>query len=439
MSQYNVTDKQYRAALAEKMHRTVWFKSPVWSKLTGFAGVKDGDYDVASTAGTSGKNTLQPTGKVVEVFMDFQRTGGITMDIPVAYPLTGDGVSGDAQLLNNEEQRTIAYKTVAINQQRHGVLVRSSMMSEQILKKPETYRSLMKSAQSELTDWFGRWKDYNMYLGVLAGASRNLTKTVAEGGLGISAFSHPNFYIAGVGAASGTPLTTGYETSLATAIETLSAATTSVFNTAVIDAMCYYATIKRIPKIDIGGQKAYIIIISPSQMSQLRADSKWIAAQQSLKSDNPTLSGLVEGFYREAFIMVDAQVPTIYTNGTNSSKDISGSTVFDSTYSTAGGGTGYVQYGLKTFMATPVTTGKVKPAILLGASALACGYGDKLGFNSETFDYGEKKAEGAKMTVGIQRADVVDNDGYFGTANAFKENTSSLVCATYSPDTVSWT
>jgi hypothetical protein len=75
---------------------------------------------------------------------------------------------------------------------------------------------------------------------------------------------------------------------------------------------------------------------------------------------------------------------------------------------------------------------------LFGASAIACGYSDSLSFETETYDFKNKKDDAGVMVVGYSRADIMDEDGNYGEAGKFKENTSSLIIATYSPDNITW-
>lgn len=431
MPMYNLTDRQYRAVLSEDIHRTVWFRSPVWGPLTGFLGVEAGNYQPASISGMNDKTKLQPTGKVVEVRMDFETQSSITMDIPVLYPLTEQPRYGDAQLLQNEEQRKVLYKSTAVNQVRHGVVTQSTQMDFQALPRA-TRQALMKKAASELNDYLSRWKDYNYYLALLMGYSQNLFATKENKGLNITPYSHPNFFVANAAAISGTPFTDAYEANIISAINGLTDQASCYFSTAAIDAMCFYASQRRIPKYDVGGgEKAWIIAISTAQKNQLLNDSKWVAAQQSLKSINPTLTGIVEGRYREAYIIVDPTIPGIIPSN-------AGHTNVNPLVST-GSTRNLIQYGNANYMANPINTvTNYSVAILMGSSSIVAGNAKKITVREETFDYGEKQAEGASMIVGATRSDVIDNDGYFGTPDTFLENTSSLALVTLSPNTVKW-
>jgi hypothetical protein len=80
-----------------------------------------------------------------------------------------------------------------------------------------------------------------------------------------------------------------------------------------------------------------------------------------------------------------------------------------------------------------------KLAFLVGQSAIMCGMARSLTFASETWDYDNKKSEASATTVGYNRSDIYDNDELFSaTAGLFKECTSSLEIATFSPNSPTW-
>jgi hypothetical protein len=241
------------------------------------------------------------------------------------------------------------------------------------------------------------------------------------------------------------PLTDAFESSLVTHINALHDASpiaTTYFSTKTIRNMCAVAASKKIPKISFGDKQGYLLIISDSQMAQLKKDTEYTAAWHSIASMNPTITGIGEGFYEGCWIIVSADVPSVKTT----LADVQGNGEFLASTNAECMLTGTsnladaarIQYGLSipTFFENAIDAGPYKCAILLGRSALACGYGDKLSFESETWDFKAKKEDAAMMTFGTMRTDILDSDGYFDSG--FKENTSSLVCVTYSPLTLSW-
>jgi hypothetical protein len=319
-----------------------------------------------------------------------------------------------------------------------------------MLKKSEIKLKLLSDGAKDLGEYFRKYKDYNNYLAILQGASHNLTRYGA-GNPNLTRWSHPNIMLPNL--TEGTfadhsaiaPLTDAFESSLVTHINALHDASpiaTTYFSTKTIRNMCAVAASKKIPKISFGDKQGYLLIISDSQMAQLKKDTEYTAAWHSIASMNPTITGIGEGFYEGCWIIVSADVPSVKTT----LADVQGNGEFLASTNAECMLTGTsnladaarIQYGLSipTFFENAIDAGPYKCAILLGRSALACGYGDKLSFESETWDFKAKKEDAAMMTFGTMRTDILDSDGYFDSG--FKENTSSLVCVTYSPLTLSW-
>ncbi|MGV8131554.1 MAG: DUF4043 family protein [Candidatus Pacearchaeota archaeon] len=430
MGTYTTNMKAYRTLLSKDMHKAAWTEVPLWNQFMGFIGSK-GRYPSSIAYGTSIENRPKPTGQPIEVLTNFDYEGGETMDIPVINPLTEEGVYGDKQLLGTEESNKITYKTARINQVRKGILVSTGKMSEQRLKKPNVQKELMTNAKEQLQDWFVKWTGYQPYEAFYRRYSANLTASVAKGGPAVTAASHPNFYAAGYGKATWSDTPATYETNVATAINSLTNTASDLFGTKVIELASAYASRLKIQRFKyssggINGQ-FYAMVINPDQAVQLWSDEKFIAsATYSLpreKALNPLFTGELAGIYRGVMIYIDLN---------NYGVLISGDTGYDATRGT-------VNYGNANPIKNPQSESDKKLALLFGASGLACGYAQQLSFESETWDYKAKKSEGGSMIVGFERTDVYDTDGYYSTAGLFKENTSSLVVATYSPFSLSWT
>jgi hypothetical protein len=420
MGMYSKDMKASRDLLSRKMHLATWTQMPFWNKFIGFIGSK-GRYPESIAAGQK-STRLAPTGQPIEVLTDFQHQGGLTMDIPVKYPLTEPPVYGDNQLLGTEESSKIAYKIVHINQVRKGVKVSDGAMSDQVLQRPDIQLELMGKAQVELTDYNMKWNGYQPYSALLTRYSLNLTAAKKDGGLGLTAQSHPNFYVEGAGKVAFSNTASTYETNVATALSGLvEGDATQVFSTRTIEKARLYASKLKIQPVLMDGEYVFPMVISEAQADQLWQDEKWLAAQhQRVTKDGKAAAvytGVLEGVYRGVAIFVDSNIPGATIEGAN----------YDSSRGT-------VNYGNANPIADPRDSSPIKLAILFGASAVACGYASQLKFEKETWDYNNKKTEGSKMIVGYERPDIYDIDGYFGDANLFKENTSSLVIATYSPD-----
>lgn len=416
--QWDSTMQLFRTGLSKKMHKMTWYYGK-WSKLIGWIDVQS-----MKEAGTyAGSIQLKPTGNVIDVVRDYQREGGIYMEIPVQFPLRGQGRYGSAQLEGHEEKRIVMSKKNAINQLRHGVIIQDTKMSKQVLQKIPMQQALMERGYEDLKDWFGRKIGFYPYQALMQGYSDNLT----DGTYGVNrtAKSHPNLYVKGYGKAtwSATPAT--YETNVATALSSLSDEDTDKFTCKSLRDMSYIATLHMIEPVKIAGGEYYIVFISPGQMRQLRQDSEWqqIHREAGVRGPgNQIFTGMTEGYpFEGLYIIVDNTIP---------GARISGDTGYDATRGT-------INYGGALYMATPRDLISVRRgAILVGQGAISCGYGEELSFDSRTADYGELLADAARAILGMERADIYDDDNYLGGgADSFYGNFSSLEYFTYSPET----
>jgi hypothetical protein len=395
--------------------------------MIGFIGGTEGKYPKSVPFGASKARTLRPTYKVIEVLTDFSHMGGWDMDIPVANPLIEEPIYGDNPAIGKEEKRTWIYNRAIINQVRKPVLTRDGAMGEQALN-PKMVMQIMDNAKNELIDYNNRWQSYAPYDAIYRGYSRNILAPKAEGGFGhvFSQKSHPNFYVAGYGQATWSDTAATYETNVATALDTLTSV--DVFNTRVIENVKLFAAQKRITATSVNGQNVFgVMIIHDAQAHQLFQDSDFKAAAVALTykegDKSPLFTGNVQAYlYRGIMILVDMNNPGVWTNG-------------DASYSAA---RGTINYGNSNPLENPIMASDRKLAVFLGASAIMCGFVKALGFETETWDYKNKKSECSNTIVGYNRSDIYDHDGFFGTAGNFKENTSSLVVATYSPNSPSW-
>ena len=442
---YDNAMQVYRRALGKKVEKGVW----LYGKLSQFTGFIDtAEFTKAGAYGASAATLAKPSGKVVDIRRDFETFGSLEMDVPIRYPLTGQGVIGNQTLIGNEEKRKILTKKVSLNQVRTGVLIQDSKLSKQDLKKPELYMALMEKGTADCQDWFTRRFSYNMYQALLQGYPDFLTDST--NGPGKTAKSHPNLYVkTGTNApvrpvnagATVVPVAEGgtglfdatYETNVAAALTALRASgsvTANAFTAADIRRIAYLAGKHKLIA-PLGGtgagtqMKTPLLILHESQMQQLRADSEWQNAMRLAgprDETNQLFNGVSEGTYFEGlFIMVDSTIPGALVSG-------------DATYSSA---YGTVNYGSQTYMLTPRDASPLKPAICLGAGAITGGYSSPISFESEDYDYKQKIADGADCIIGFERADITDDEGVFGGAKgSLYENASSLVYFTYSPDTV---
>jgi hypothetical protein len=407
----------FRRGLAKQMEKLVW-RYGKWAQLTDIV-------DVAKyrKAGTYAGAMSLPTPKnLIHVVKDFEREGGIYMDIPVLVPLTGKGKVGLATLRGNEEKRKILTKKVAINQVRHAVEIQDNKMSKAVLRKPQVVMALMERGKADLQDWFSRRMAQFPYHAILGGYSNNLTDPVD--GIGFTAKSHPNNYVAGYGRVPFSNLfNAAYETATSNALATLSDVPDKHFSLAKIKNMVYLANYHKLTPILIQGKLLYLIFIPPALAWQLKQDAEYLTYLKDAGvrgNENIIFTGELEGTFVEgAYMIIDDTMPAAR---------ISGDTGYDSDWGT-------VNYGLDTYMANPRDAGNRKCAIICGAGAITAGYGSELAFESETADYAQFLGDSADMITGFERCDIIDDDNYFGNgAGAFYENNSSMAYWFYAED-----
>lgn len=411
----------FRRGLSKKLEK-VPYRVSKWSEWT-----QDVNVNKFKKADTyAGAMSLPKPSNLIYQIRDYQREGGIYMDIPVLVPLTGKGRHGSAPLRGYEEKRKILIKKNAINQIRHAVEIQDSKMSKQVLQKPTIQMALMERAFEDLKDWFTRKLAMQPYLAIMQGYSDNITDP--DYGLNLAPKSHPNIYVAGSGkVAFGGTFNGAYETAVATALATLNNASTQGMTFKRLMNMVYLAALHKTQPIVVDNKKLILIILDHVQALQLKQDSEYQAYLKDAGirgKDNLIFTGQLEGTYIEgAYIVIDETKPAAR---------IAGDDGYDSSL-------GYtVQYGRTDYMEQDRDNGARRPAVVLGAGAVTCGYGDGLSFESETADYGAFKGDAADMIIGYERADIIDSDNYFGLgANTFYGNFSSFLYFTYGTETIS--
>jgi hypothetical protein len=430
VARHSTSNQKYRTLLNTKLAKVPWKKS-IWSD---FIGVIDVD-DNPKVPKHASQRMAKPTGKIIEMMKDFTN-GGFDMDIPVRYPLIGEGVYGAEQLLGAEEERRIAYKRTSLNQLRHGVKIQDNKMSKQALREPGMQKQLMRGGYEDLSDWYSRWLGYAPYDGFLYGSARHQWNTNKAGTLSLTRRSHPNFYVAGHGRVTWSQTQATYEAAIVSALGGLSDTASDHFSTRTIKNMVLAANRDhRIMPIKYDGVDLYLMIIHSNQADQLSEDTAWkdrhiYAGERNFKT-NPVFTGKIAGIYQQCLILIDDYAPAVHVTG-----DSGFTAVYSTTATTAG-----PQYGVTNPMETISDSGSKKLAFLVGQSAIVAAYGSPLNFETEDWDYGQKRTEGADMFFGLERADIYDQDGELAlnTGNKIVENCSSLVMATYSPDTFTWT
>jgi Protein of unknown function (DUF4043) len=400
----------FRRAVGKKVEKLVWRYSK-WNQFIEMVDVKE--YKEAGTY--AGARGIQFEGNLIHMVKDFEKFGGIYMDIPVEVPLTGPGTYGAQELKGNEEDQLILIKKTAVNQIRHAVKLRDNLMSEQVLTDEGVRIALMKKGGVKLKDWFTRKLGFMPWQALLEGYSENIWHPIY--GVKLTRKSHPNTFVRGSGrVAFGNIFNAGYETAVAAALATLSDTAAKRMSSDLIKNAVYLANQLMLQPITIKGKDLIVMFMSSASARDLRSDTDFLNALQlagERSFNNPLFTGQLEGIpYQGAYIIIDDTIAKARINGM---------TDYDATRGT-------VNYHVAGYMKTPRDSSPLCPLIVCGAGAITGGYASPLVMKHRTDDYEQFLADGAQMICGMERADITDDDNYLGGgAGAFFQNSSSFV------------
>ena len=426
---YDPSVQIFRTNLGLKTGKEVWWRGR-FSQLMSFI---DHVKFKETARYTAVQGSRAPNEAVIHVIRDFEKKGGIDYEFPIRHPLTGQGRIGAAPLSNHGEDRKITMQMLKMNMRRHAVNVRDNEISEQLLPK-QLAMDLLERGADDLKDWFSRLLPFDALFSIVQGYSENVTNS--DWGRGVSAKSHPNFYVQGDGrVAFSTPKTfnAAYETNVATALATLSDTSSKRFNAQSIRNMVFLAAnVHRIPKIKMKGKEGYLIFVTGAHMKQLREDSEWLSAQKDAAArgeDNQIFTGYMEGYWYEgAWLVEDQTLPACRVLG-DTDTSVFG-VAYDSTRGT-------VNYHRADYMDSPLDVSPRKLAILVGSGAIMAANVRGFKLTSEVTDHEQKIEDGGRMFYGFQRSDMIDTENLFGNgADTLYDNTTSLVYATWTPTTI---
>jgi len=427
---YTTAMQHYRKLLSSKVGKEAWQKGRLGELIAWL------DYDKFKKTGIYSvvKGSKLPGESVIHLVRDFKSGRGAEIDIPILRPLTNMGVGGVQRLKGTGEKRKIFNQKLAINMRRHAVVVRETEMDELVLTNKAIQMAMLENAGGDLRDWFSRVFSFEGWYSLLCGYAHHLWDSGMGLGTGYAQKSHPNFYVQGNGqVAWSTDYTfdTGYEVNVATALAGLTDTSDDHFKLQSIRNIVYLSYKHKIQPITYKGVNAVLVAISSAQARQLKEDTEWQAVYKEAGArteKNPLFTGGVEQYLIEGcYLFVDDTIPAAL---------LTGDTGFSATYSTNGLTTG-PQYFRTDFLENPRDTGARKLAVALGAGAILAGEGKGFRFTEEIDDHDQWHEQGGRMIYGMSRADIIDSDNYMGNgAGLFYGNHSSLVYATYSPDTI---
>lgn len=422
MGQLNNKLKLYRDGLSQKLRLSQWYQLPVWGSMIGhIGGTDDHGYPKSVPYGAKATKNIKPTGKPIEVLTDWNHMGGWAMDIPILLPLRKKPVVGDAQAKGKEEDRNWIYNRAYITQVRKPAKVTDGLMGELAIN-PKMLSQIWDSLHGEFEHYNQRMQAYSPYDAIYQGYDDNLLSTTE---LGLTRRSHPNFYVAGYGRIPFDSDNEAYEAAIVSELQNLG--DEDGMSMQVLRNMQIYGSRHLIVNTTAGPYKVKgVAIINDAQMAQLAADPLFEKVHIALITKDGENSALFTGAYEAhlvegVLILVDVNNPGVWING---------NTDYDSSR-------GLINYGNVNPLENPIHNSDIKLAIYMGASAILCGHTRPLQFKNETDDYENIKGEASLTVIGYNRADRYDHDLFLTSANRLT-NTSSLVCATYSPNNPTW-
>nr|DAG50309.1 MAG TPA: major capsid protein [Caudoviricetes sp.] len=236
----------------------------VWAAKVWREGNKDSYFE---------KFTSTDGSKPVQTNKDLKRANGDKVTFGIAMNLTGDGVTGNDTLENNEDTLTMYDFAVTTSQVRNAV----ARYVGDDHKSPYENLPLIKSA---LVQWLSDWKD------------DTLIKKLTESPI--------------AGEVLGTEASITADTKL----------TCAMISKAKRKAMLHAPKVKPI-KID--GQDKYIMLIGPYAARDLKSDTAWLEAQEHAGvrgSNNPIFTGAL-GEYDGVILYEYERVSTTQTGASN--------------------------------------------------------------------------------------------------------------------------
>jgi len=363
-------------------------------------------------------NDPKPVNSPIVMQYELEKQAGDVIEIPMLMNLDQLPTIGEAQLEDHEERPKVNFANVPIELLRHAEKPKLSSISEQVNKD----LMLVENAEPMLRRHYARSLEYLVFSYALyygyswhvlnSGRFTNDTK--------VAATPHPHIYCAGAGKVSysgGNPGTTGYRTSVGTAIDAVGVS--NVFNTDFLSALSKQADIIAIPRIIAKeGNEFLMLVAHPYQIATLEADPKFDSRSnnvmvQQMAKENPYFVGAKYFHHGFAIYEKDTVAWPCRKNAT----------------------TGYDEWGPATISALSsfrAYTDDTKFAgVILGNNALFCAIGSALQFVKNMKDYRQILGIAYDVIQAASRYDFKNRD--YGTAGASWENDRSAIFVTSAP------
>jgi len=369
-----------------------------WSKFTG---------DVKITRRENGQTDYQPSGKIIEQFNEPVAAGRDNILIPFLNSLTGAPVFGDTLLKGTGEDMSLKWLRSYVNQFRKAVFARSGQMAEQRAKLLKMYEK----AKPLLVDWWVKYHNQEIFRAFYEGVSQNLSASTASDGLGLYKRYHPNFYYQSADGTLTALGTAGYTKSTTNIDDAATNVDTHEMTAKTLEALRILCLNLKIPQLTTAsGFKFWTLLVHPSSMKNLRADSTFTGAQNAAFTGkalkNPILNA-ADAFFA-GFAIFEDILGVRGWDATNN--DFMGSSISEE------------------LDPTDVTANTC--SIVLGSSAMGKAVGQKLHFTKEIDDHENTVEIGGAEISGYNRADfTAEADAAESSGDLFRKNTTGGVAS----------
>ena len=282
------------ALLEEKMYREAWYNT-FWGGMSGLVDISKDD---------NGNPKYKPSGKPIEVLNKALEEGRDNILIPFENALSGAPVFGDTTLKGTGESMTWKWLRSYMNATRKAVAPKEGVMSEHRAKS----LNQIAKARPQLSDWFAKWTNQQVYRAFYEGVSQNLSASNANDGLGLYKRYHPNFYVNVAGVLTKVATTEG-ETPTATELNSAVTAANTNLTPAILLKLRAKCMKLKIPQIVTEqGFKFWLLITHPDSLAYLQSQSSYTAVQNAAYTgkmlDNTQITGLA-GYYAGFAIVED--------------------------------------------------------------------------------------------------------------------------------------
>jgi N4-gp56 family major capsid protein len=274
-------------------------QAELWSKKL----MKDVGRDVANAMRFV--TTEEDGNGVVMIKRDLAKVGGDTQNFTLIARLSGDGVTGDAELEGNEESMDSFNEQIVIDQIRNAVRLKGKLDAQKVVYDQ------IKPARENLRIWM---KEYTVrqIMNKLGGVT-NTTLTDVNGKVvgGRVAWSNTPAFIPATDTASATGSGDRYLNAAGHSMATADSGDTMSLDLVTDVATKAELADPKIQRISSGGDEFWVMYLHPLQVRDIRKSDDWKTAQQNARDrseSNPVFKGAL-GFWSNVLLLSNEFVP----------------------------------------------------------------------------------------------------------------------------------